>query len=587
MKNRSSGSCLEDNRERLYISCKCGESGPVPPKRLRYGRRIGLTRFQPKEVTMANQYDVLITRARIVDGSGNPYYQADIGIVAGKIAALAPDLSAAAATRIIDANELVVSPGFIDVHSHDDGYILAEPTGRLKVSQGVTTTVVGNCGHTLAPMPADKTDFLDKMSMMMGGKELPEIFYRIETFNDYLEAVSAAKPGINVVPLIGHGTIRIVVMGYENRAPSPEERERMKALTTEAMEAGAVGLSSGLIYIPGIYAQTDEVAELARVAGRYHGIYATHIRNEGNRQMEAIEEALSIGRAGGIPVHIAHHKVAGRTNWGMSHQTLGRFHRAREEGLEVTCDQYPYRAGSTMLAAALPPVFTAGGPEVYAEKLKHPAIRKQVIDLIESDDDSWQNLVNEAGFENVQISFSLAHPDYQGRTLADIAATESRSPYDVFFDLIVAEKTKVGMVVFMMDDADIERIMADPVTMIGSDGIPALGNSKTHPRMTSTFPRVLARYVREKQVLSLERAVQKMTSLPAQTFRLKTKGLVKEGLDADLTLFDPKTVSDKGTYQDPLQSPEGIVYVLVNGAVAVDRGSFIGTDSGRVLRRGG
>lgn len=535
---------------------------------------------------MTQQFDVIITGARIVDGSGNPYFRSDIGISQGRITALAPDLSSADAERVIDADGLVASPGFIDVHSHDDGYILAETTGKLKVSQGVTTTVVGNCGHTLAPMPADKTDFLDKMSMMMGGNELPDIFHQIETYTDYLEAVEAAKPGINVVPLIGHGTIRIAVMGYENRAPNPEELDRMKNMVTEAMEAGAVGLSSGLIYIPGIYAKTEEVAELARVAGRYHGIYASHIRNEGNRQMEAIEEALTIGRAGNMPVHIAHHKVAGQTNWGMSHQTLGRFHRARAEGQEVTCDQYPYRAGSTMLAAALPPVFTAGGPEIYAEKLKDPAIRKEVIGMIESKDDSWQNLVGEAGFENVQISFSLAYPDYQGRSLADIASEENRSAYDVFFDLVVEEKTKVGMVVFMMDDADIERIMTDPVTMVGSDGIPALGKSKTHPRMTSTFPRVLARYVREKKVLSLERAVQKMTSLPAQTFRLKNKGLIKEGFDADLTLFDPDTITDKGTYQDPLRSPEGISYVLVNGSMAVDGGNFIGTDSGRVLRRG-
>ncbi len=534
---------------------------------------------------MTDSFDVIITGARIIDGTGNPYYRADIGIRKDRIAAITPDLTSAGAVRTIDATGLAASPGFIDVHSHDDGYLLAEPTCRLKVSQGVTTTVVGNCGHTLAPMPADKTNFLEKMSMMMGGKALPEVFHRIDTYSDFLEAVEAARPGINVVPLIGHGTIRIAVMGYENRAPSPEELNRMKALAAEAMEAGAVGLSSGLIYIPGIYAQTEELAALARVAGRYHGIYATHLRNEGSRQMEAIEEALAIGRSGGIPVHIAHHKIAGRRNWGMSEQTLDRFHRARAEGQEVTCDQYPYRAGSTMLAAALPPAFAAGGPEVYVNKLKDPAVRKTVIELIESEDECWQNLVRDGGFENIQISFSMAHPDYQGRSIADIAQAENRSAYDVFFDMIVEEKTKVGMVVFMMDDADIERIMRDPVTMIGSDGIPSLGESKTHPRMTSTFPRVLGRYVREKRVLRLEDAIQKMTSLPAQTFRLKNKGLLKEGLDADITLFDPTTVSDRGTYQDPFQPPAGVTHVLVNGRLAVDQGRFIGTDSGRVLRR--
>lgn len=535
---------------------------------------------------MGDSFDVVITGAHIIDGTGNPYYRADIGIRKDRIAAVESDLSSADAGRTIDATGLTACPGFIDVHSHDDGYLLAEPTCRLKVSQGVTTTVVGNCGHTLAPMPGDKANFLEKMSMMMGGKALPEVFHRINTFRDYLDAVEAARPGINVVPLIGHGTIRIAVLGYENRAPAPDELDRMTALAVEAMEAGAAGLSSGLIYIPGIYAQTAEVAALARVAGRYHGIYATHLRNEGSRQMEAIEEALAIGRTAEIPVHIAHHKIAGRRNWGMSEQTLGRFHRARAEGQAVTCDQYPYRAGSTMLAAALPPVFAAGGPEVYVPKLKDTGVRRRVVELIESEDASWQNLVKEAGFENIRISFSLAHPDYQGRSIAEIAEAESRPAYDVFFDLIVEEKTKVGMVVFMMDDADIERIMSDPVTMIGSDGIPSLGESKTHPRMTGTFPRVLGRYVRDKGVLRLEDAVRKMTSLPAQTFRLTRKGLLKKDLDADITLFDPATISDKGTYQDPFQSPVGVTHVLVNGRIAVDQGRFIGTDSGRVLRAG-
>ena len=376
---------------------------------------------------MAQSFDVIIKGARIVNGTGNPYYKSDIGISGGRISALATDLSKAEAKRVINADGLVASPGFIDVHSHDDGYVLAETSAKLKVNQGVTTVVVGNCGHTLVPMPEDKTNFLDKMSMMLGGREMPGIFHEIESYSDYLHAVESARPGINVVPLIGHGTVRIAVMGYENRAPEPAELERMKALVAEAMEAGAVGLSSGLIYIPAIYAKTDEITELARVAGEYHGIYATHLRNESGRQMEAIEEALAIGGAGGMPVHISHHKVAGAGNWGMSKQTLARFHKAREEGQLVTCDQYPYSAGSTMLAAALPPVFAAGGPELYVEKLKDPAVRKDVIKLLETKDESWENLVGSAGFENIQISFS-AHRDYQGRSLAEIADTEKPFP---------------------------------------------------------------------------------------------------------------------------------------------------------------
>ena len=536
---------------------------------------------------MSKKFDVVIKNARVIDGTGNPYYKADIGVSDGKIAEIGTDLSSASSERTIDADGLVASPGFIDPHSHDDAYVLLEPTCKMKVLQGVTTEVTGNCGFSLAPMPTPKEDFIQKVSMIMSGGNMPKVLYDVDSFGDFLDAIEAAKPGINIAPLVGHGTIRIATMGWGGRAvPSPDELEKMKQLTAQAMEDGALGMSSGLIYIPAQFSKTEELMELAKVVGKYKGIYATHMRSESDRQIEAIEEALAIGRAGNVPVHIAHHKVAGKRNWGMSDKTLSMMHEARKSGLEVTCDQYPYPAGSTMLAAALPPMFAAGGPNVYAEKLKDPAVRKEVTRMIENDEGpEWENLIKGGGFENLMICYSAKHPDYLAKSIAQIAEMENRDPYDVFFDLIVEEKTNVGMIIFMMTDEDIERIMRDPVTTVGSDGIPGSSNSKIHPRMTSTFPRVLGLYAREKGVLGLEEAVRKMTSLPAQTFRLRTKGLLAVGFDADIVLFDPGTIIDKGTFEEPIQAPVGIPWVFVNGKVAVENGEIAGATSGRVLRR--
>jgi len=534
---------------------------------------------------MPLRFDVVIKRAQVVDGTGNPAYKSDIGLAEGKIAALEPDLGQPEAGRIIEAEGLVASPGFIDVHSHDDAYVLKEPAAGQKVMQGVTTVVVGNCGFSLAPNPDDRGDYLAKIAMLMGGGVMPAAAQRISSFADYLDQLEAVRPGINVAPLVGHATIRIAALGWENRPPSPEELATMKRLTAQAMEEGAVGLSTGLIYVPATFARTDEIVALAEIAGQYQGVYATHLRNEGDTEIEAIEEAIQIGRRGGLPVQVSHHKIAGRENWGNSEATLALFARARAEGVEVTCDQYPYPAGSTILAAALPPSLAGGGPDVYAEKLKDPEVRKAAVAEIEQGGRGrWENLIKGAGFEGMVISFSRKHPEYLGRSIAEIARGQGRSPYDAFFDLVAEEKMDVGMIIFMMEEADIERIMKDRLTMIGSDGIPGYGESRIHPRQTSTFPRVLGRYVRERQVLGLEEAVRKMTSLPAQTFRLKSKGLLKEGFDADLVLFDPETVLDRGTYEEPMLQPAGIPWVLVNGQVAVEDGRFRGANSGRVLR---
>ena len=539
------------------------------------------------EGIMAVKYDLIIRNGKVIDGTGNPHFNADIGIRGGEIDAISRGGQMVEADRVLDVSGMIVSPGFIDTHSHDEAYILIDPQCSQKVLQGITTEVVGNCGFSLAPFSDAYVDDSRKALALIGANHLEEDFWSLRTYADYLERLDAAKLGINVVPLVGHTAIRIAVMGYENRAPSESELAQMKQMTEEAMHAGAFGLSTGLIYVPANYARTEEVVELAREAAKYGGIYTTHMRNEGDHQIEAISEALRIGREAGIAVHISHHKIGGRKNWGDSKKTLKMFADARDEGLAVTWDQYPYRAGSTFLVAPLPPHIQAQGADVYARKLKDPGIRRKIREEIESGQSSaWQNIIEATGFENIFLAMSRHHPDFIGKSIAAIAEMTAKDPFDAYFDLIIEEQTEASIVIFGMDEEDIERIMQDPGTMIGSDGIPTFGSAKPHPRMTGTFPRILGRYVREKGVITLEDAIRKMTSLPAQTFGLYKKGVLRPGMDADLVVFDPDTIMDKSIFEDPLQSPEGIDWVIVNGEIAVEEGTIAGASSGKVLRRG-
>ncbi|NWF57454.1 MAG: amidohydrolase family protein [Syntrophaceae bacterium] len=536
---------------------------------------------------MGAEDGILIQGARIVDGSGNPYYHGDIAIRGGKIVQIRPKIEERGFSRVIPARHLTASPGFIDPHSHDDCYVIVRPSCDDKVLQGVTTCAIGNCGFSMAPLLPPYRDEMKEALRVMGSSEVPEDFWRFQSFGDYLDRVEKVKPGINLIPSVGHQAVRIAVMGSALRAPSGSELEKMKTLVEEAMEAGAFGFSTGLIYAPGNFAQSEEIVELAKAVTPCGGIYTTHLRSEGDFEMEALDEAFRVGREAGVRVHIAHHKVIGRNNWGKSRETLRRIAGAREEEIEVTCDQYPYHAGSTYLASALPPRILADGESVFVKKLQDPAIRREIVEEIEerkAKGPIWDNWIKAAGFQGVVISISPNHPEYVGKSIEDIARGENKSPYDVIFDLIVEEKKATVMILFVMDEEDIERIMKSPFTMVGTDGIPGFGISRVHPRQTGTFPRVLGRYCREKGVLILEEAVRKMTSFPAQTFRLKHKGLLREGYDADLVLFDDRTIIDRSTFEDPNQSPEGVPYVLVNGQIAVEGGKVTGAASGKVLR---
>jgi N-acyl-D-amino-acid deacylase len=528
--------------------------------------------------------DILVKNAVIIDGTGNPFYKADIAINNGKIAKIKRNIETPA-HRVIDASDLVVSPGFIDVHSHDDLYLLLQPNAKAKLLQGVTTTVIGNCGISIAPMCDTHRSELQDLLKFIGAEHSGPSDLSGHTISEFLLKIEKVEPAINVATLVGHSTIRIACMGSADRHPNELELARMQLLAAEAMQQGAFGISSGLIYAPGSYAKTDELVALAKAISNYAGIYTSHIRSESDDVERAVTEAISIGESAGIQTHISHHKTAGRSNWGRSCKTLKLMIEARQRGLEVTCDQYPYPASCTFLASVLPPSALAGGPEVFKSRLNNLEIRKEIISKIESESGGWENLLKGTSSEGVIVASSLLRPEYVGRSIAEIATAEGRTSYDVIFDLVVLEGRGTTAIFYSMSEEDVQRIMRFPLTMIGSDGIPGFGSAKFHPRFTGTFPRVLGNYVRQKGIISLEDAIRKMTSLPAQTFKFFNKGLVKEGFDADLAIFDPATVIDQATFETPGLPPKGICFVVVNGLLSVDEGELTDHRAGRVLRR--
>lgn len=529
------------------------------------------------------QVDVLIRGVFIFDGTGASAQRGDLAVTGGKIVAVGPDLGKFSAKQVWDASGLVLTPGFIDVHSHDDLYLLARPECPEKVLQGVTTEIVGNCGLSAVEAGAETRDHLLGMLRVLCPGASPVPGEMEEGISCYLERIQSLGPALNVGVLVGHSSVRMAVMGMQNRPPTESELLEMEKLVAQAMEQGALGISTGLIYPPGSYAQTSELVRLAQVVGRYRGIYATHMRSEGDLQMQALEEALSIGERAGVHVQISHHKVAGRSNWGMSTKTLSLMEKARSVGLRIACDQYPYEAGCTFLAAVLPPGASSQGVEVLSRNLQDPSWRQEMAKRLEGED-GWENLARGAGPEGIVISV-CRNPDYLGKSISQIAQESSRSPWDVIFDLLAQEGFGCMAVFFMMCEEDILRIMADPWTMVGSDGMPSLGAGRIHPRMSGAFPRILGRYVRERRLLSLQEAVRKMTSLPARIFGLKGKGILKEGMDADLVLLDPERIRDRATYQEPYLPPDGICFVMVNGQLVAKEGKLTGSRPGKVIVR--
>jgi N-acyl-D-amino-acid deacylase len=492
------------------------------------------------------KFDLVIRNGRVVDGMGAPAFPADVAIAGDRIA-LVGEVPEEDAGRTIDASGLVVAPGFIDVHTHDDLAVLNSPAVDFKTRQGVTTDIVGNCGIGAAPA---SEAFMDFYNAALGAILGPVGDRLWRTTEEYYQAVEEAGPSLNVASFVPHGTLRLLAMGLEQRPPTPDEMAVMKEMLAQGMEAGALGLSTGLIYPPGMFSATEELIELGRVAGEHGGIYASHIRNEDDAMLDAVAEALRIGEEGGVPVQVSHHKATLERNWGKVEQSLRMIDEARVRGLDATVDVYPYTAGSTYLGA-----FVARAEEMSS------------------------------GEELLIASVKHQH-EYEGMTLAEIARRMGLPLLEAGLRLLQEEENAVVVVAFGMSEDDVQRVMRYEHAMFGSDGIPSPAG-KPHPRLYGTFPRVLGHYSREQRLFSLEEAVRKMTSLPARKHHLRERGELRPGWHADLCLFDPQAVIDRGTYQEPRQYPAGIPYVIVNGVVVVDGGEHTGAHAGRVLRHGG
>jgi N-acyl-D-amino-acid deacylase len=501
----------------------------------------------------AADYDILIRNARVIDGSGNPWFRADVGVRDGRIADIGR-LTERTGYRVIDAAGRVLTPGFIDVHTHIEGTVEKVPRGDNYLLDGVTTVITGNCGGSEV--------------------RLGEWFSKIEKLG----------LGLNVGSLIGHNSVRRAVMGMANRQARPDEIKDMQALVEQAMRDGAVGFSTGLIYTPGTYSNTEEVVALAKAGSKYGGVYASHMRDEGAKVIQAIEEAITVGKEAGVPVELSHFKIDNKTLWGNSTESLALVEKYRREGIDVVVDQYPYDRSSTDLGITLPSWALADGADAMRKRFTDPATRARIID-------EMQTKLTALGHEDYSYA-TVANfaPDtsINGKTISEVAAIRgkpktARGEIDTILEIM--EKGGAQMVYHSMGDEDVERIMRYPNTAFASDGsIREFGLGQPHPRSYGTNSRVLARYVREKNVLTLEDAIRRMTSLPARTFGLKDRGLIRAGFAADLLLFDPAKVQDKATFAEPHQYAEGFDVALVNGKVAIDGGKLTDVRSGKVIR---
>src|SRR5215210_3143161 len=526
--------------------------------------------------------DLVLENGRVVDGTGNPWFFGDVGIKDGTIVELGRVNQRGLET--IDARGRVVSPGFIDGHCHSDLMVLDDPRSEIKLRQGVTTEVVGNCGMTPAPFAPRNLDLLRTYAEPVLGNSEQE--WRWETVEQYFDALLGARPSENVATYVGHGTLRIAAMGFENRPASGEELDRMKGLLEEALQAGAIGLSLGLMYAPGSYTPREELAELCSVLSRYDGLLATHIRGEGNSLIPSLEEVIWIAERSDVPLQISHLKAAGGANWGSVTRAMDIIEDARSRGLDVTCDIYPYTAGSTSLTTLLPPWALEGGVSRTLERLGDPAARERIKAELRQEQDDWDNLVASTGWDSVYIS-SLSRDDaanLAGKNILEASEARGVDPEDSMMDLLLEQDGKVSIVFFHMAGSDVEQVIRWGRSLIASDSLHDQAE-KPHPRLYGTFPHVLARYVREKKLLTLEEAVRKMTSFPASRFNLGKRGLIAPGYAADLVVFDPETVQDTATYEDPKHFPEGISHVLVNGTKAVEAGSLLETGEGTVIER--
>src|SRR6266849_2322933 len=533
---------------------------------------------------IAGDYDLIIRNGHIIDGTGNPWFAADVAVSGDRLAAIG-DLREAHAKREIDAKGRIVAPGFIDMLGQSEVSLLLDNRSLSKLSQGITTEITGE-GGSIAPQNektiAPQKPFLDHYKLTIDWTTLDGYFRRLE------------KQGtpLNIGTYVGSAQVREAVIGDDDRAPTPAELGQMKVLVEQAMKDGALGLSSALIYPPNIYAKTDELIALAQVASKYGGLYATHMRSEGASEMPALAEAMRIGREANLPVEIFHLKVSGKPRWGSMKNVVAAIQLARDFGLDIAADMYPYTAGATALASALPPWAADGGPQKLLARLKDPEVRARIKKDLAGDHSDWENLLYDCGgaagvlissVENSQLT------QFDGKTLEDVAKAWKKSPEDTLMDFVLADNAQTGAIYFMASEEDLRIGLSQPWTSIGLDaGEMSLDGPiyepHAHPRAMGSMPRFLGRYVRDEHLLSLEAAIRKITSLPAQRERLQSRGLLKPGYFADITIFDPANVIDHATFTKPDQLSDGIDFTIVNGQVEYDHGKLTGATAGRILR---
>jgi N-acyl-D-amino-acid deacylase len=524
-------------------------------------------------------FDVLIRGAHVLDGTGSPAFRADVAITGARIDAIG-DFSDAPAQETLDVPGLTIAPGFIDIHSHSDFTLPINPRAESKVRQGVTTEVVGNCGFSPAPIFAATKDQLLQYAAFLG----PELSWDWTSFSDYLAHLETNRLAVNVVPFVGHGTVRIAAMGFSDAMPNADQLAAMKRLTTQAMDEGAWGLSTGLIYPPGVFATTDEIVELSREVAARGGLYFSHIRGEGATLLDAISEVITIARQANISAEVSHFKAAGIANWAKAAQAIDLIEQARADGLCVDADMYPYTAGSTTLSALLPEWALAGGVSAMLARLHDETIRSKIADAMRA----GVGVTND--FDGTILTQCSSHPDYEGQTLTQIAQTSAQTPLEATLDILIGTSGKAEMASFMMSEENVRASIAQSWMTIGSDGLAlapcgVLGKGKRHPRSYGTFPRVLQRYVREEKILTSPDAIKRMTAQTADKLGLKDRGRIQVGLAGDLVVFNPDTIVERSTFAEPYQFPSGIEYVIVNGQVVVARDEQRGALPGKILRK--
>jgi len=529
--------------------------------------------------------DLIIKNAVIIDGTGEKGYKGDVAVANGKILEIGSLEKEYRSSRIvIDADGKTLSPGFIDVHGHTDMFVFMDPGCEAKLKQGITTEICGQCGITVFPVSSEYWDVYQSYYKKLGAP-INEDYSKFTTTESYLTQIESMPIGINLGLFVGHGTIRMATMGLSPEKPNSIQLEKMKDLTKEAMESGAFGLSSGLMYAPGSFSGKEEIEELCKIVGEKGGMYTSHIRNQGEFLEECVAETIDIGKRTGAHVNISHHKAVGRSNWGKVKDTCTTIDKANGKGINVSHDVYPYTASSTTLSATLPPSCLREGIEKLLENLRDENYVEELKKQIFNPKEQWDNDLKESGYESLLIIRAPKTPEAVGKTIAQYAEQIGMDQFKTYIHLLLENELDVSDICFSMAEEDVQYLIKHDKCMFGTDSLYIPGMPMTHPRSIGSFPRVIRKYVRENNALSLEEAVYKMTGYAARVYGIKGKGKVQIGYDADLVIFDKETISDHSEYTDPIKDNEGINFVIVNGKIAVEDNQLTDARAGKLIRK--